>query len=264
MYITTDHKLKVLVVEDSEIVSERISNMLAELEYISLIGSAKNYNDAFILTAKAQPDVVLLDLKLRGKSGLEVLVEMKRHHPAKIIILTNHSELYVRETCRDAGADYFFDKTIDFEKIPDTLNSILQKKMNDTVDEKRYEKVLIIDDDEMDIYVSQRTIEAANFAKEIVSKTCVGDALEYLQNIIATAGQMPDVIFLDMNFPGKNGFDFLKEFRGVCETAEIKSRVMILTNTLENDSTMVQIMLAHPMIQAFIEKPLTLETLKDI
>jgi len=117
--------IKVLIVDDSEIIVSRIRNLLSELENINVVGDAINYNDAMNIIRQKTPDVVLLDIDLPGKSGIDILKEIKQNHPViKVIMLTNNSGPYYRTICEKAGTDYFFDKSSEFQKVPEVLISL--------------------------------------------------------------------------------------------------------------------------------------------
>jgi len=121
--------LKVLIVEDSPVVSARVKSMLSELQEINLVGEAMNSKEALIITDIMLPDVVLLDISIPGKSGMHVLKEIKKNYLyTKVIMLTTYTESYYRNVCRELGADYFFDKATEFDKVPEALISILQEK----------------------------------------------------------------------------------------------------------------------------------------
>lgn len=69
-----------------------------------------------------RPDVVILDINMPGGSGIEVLHDIKQLSPSpRVIMLTNYSQPQYRRKCLDAGADHFFDKSTEFEKIRDVL-----------------------------------------------------------------------------------------------------------------------------------------------
>jgi len=122
-------KLKVLIVEDSEVVTRRIRSMLKEIPDVTVVGEAINGTEAIAITNVMEPDVVLLDIHLPGINGVEVLKEIKLNHSeTKVMMLTNYSDLHHRKRCKEAGADYFFDKSIEFEKVPDVLTSIYRSK----------------------------------------------------------------------------------------------------------------------------------------
>jgi len=120
-----EEKLKVLIVEDSEVVTKRLRSMLKEMPEVSIVGEAMNATEAFAIHGLMNPDVVLLDINLPGMNGVEVLKEIKKlNGDTKVMMLTNYSDLHHRKRCKEAGADYFFDKSIEFEKVPDTLTQI--------------------------------------------------------------------------------------------------------------------------------------------
>ncbi len=103
--------------------------MLYENDDILVVGEAKDHSEAMHLVRNETPDVVLLDISLPGVGGVDVLKEIKREHAhTKVIMITGHYEQYYRKICRRAGADYFFNKTTEFEKIPHVLISILSVK----------------------------------------------------------------------------------------------------------------------------------------
>jgi len=118
-------KLKVLIVEDSEVVTRRIRSMLKEIPEVTVVGEAVNGTEALAITRVMKPGVVLLDIHLPGLNGIEVLKEIKHNdEETKVIMLTNYSDLHHRKRCKEAGADYFFDKSIEFDKVSDVLGSI--------------------------------------------------------------------------------------------------------------------------------------------
>lgn len=118
-------KLKVLIVEDSEFVIRRIRSMLNEIPEVKVVGEALNGKEALAITSVILPDVVLLDINLPGLNGVEVLKSIKIFNAGiKVMMLTNYSDLHHRKRCKEAGADYFFDKSIEFEKVQDVLCSL--------------------------------------------------------------------------------------------------------------------------------------------
>ena len=116
-------KLRVLIVDDSEIVSERIKRLLVESHYIHVIGEAMNSRSAMYLLHHKLPDAVLLDIRVNEERGAGLLSFLKRIN-IKVIVLSNCTEPYYRKLCMKSGADYFFDKSTEFEKIPEVLNAI--------------------------------------------------------------------------------------------------------------------------------------------
>jgi DNA-binding NarL/FixJ family response regulator len=129
MEMAQKEKLNVLIVDDSKIITTRIRNMLAGIKNINVIGEAMNYIEAMDIIRHHAPDVVLLDINLPGKSGVDILKEVKQTYKnIKVIMLTNHSEPLYRTLCKKAGSDYFFDKSAEFEKVPEVLISLFNAR----------------------------------------------------------------------------------------------------------------------------------------
>jgi DNA-binding NarL/FixJ family response regulator len=121
-------KLKVVLVDDSKIVRERIFDLVTEVSGVNVVGEAGNSIDAIECVKKLQPDVVILDIKMPGDSGVEVLKKIKLSHPSLIVImLTNYPLPQYKEKCMEYGAEYFLNKSDEFEKLTDIIKSIQNK-----------------------------------------------------------------------------------------------------------------------------------------
>ena len=104
--------MKVLLVDDSTIVRERLKAMLSEVPKVETISQAKDQLEALGLLKKLNPEVVVLDIEMPGGSGIDLLRKLKkRKQPPLAIVLTNLSDPQYRKKCMDAGADFFFDKS---------------------------------------------------------------------------------------------------------------------------------------------------------
>jgi DNA-binding NarL/FixJ family response regulator len=116
--------LNVLIVEDSILIRDRMNILLSELPCISTIENSGDGIEALNMVNEKNPDVVLLDINLPGKSGLSVLKEIKSQSKATVVMLTNYSDEYYRTLCSRLGADHFLDKSTEFEKIPNLISTI--------------------------------------------------------------------------------------------------------------------------------------------
>ncbi|MEO8151398.1 MAG: response regulator transcription factor [Bacteroidia bacterium] len=121
--------LKIVIVDDSLIVLERLKLMLSDMEFIEFAGYAHNISSAMQLINEQRPSVVILDIHLHDDSpdqnGLNLLEALRKKCPSIIVImLTNLIEPQYRDKCISLGANYFFDKSNDFERIPETLKQI--------------------------------------------------------------------------------------------------------------------------------------------
>lgn len=118
--------MRVLIVEDSRIVRERLTAMLAELApEIEEIVEARDPAEARERLRSLRPDVVLLDVRMPGGDGLDVLHEAKRLSPPPVVlVLTNAPFAQYRQACAQAGADYFFDKSADLDLMREALQRL--------------------------------------------------------------------------------------------------------------------------------------------
>ena len=122
-------RLRIMTVDDSVIVAERLGSMLREVDQVEYLGNVTSIAAALNFIEERSPDVTILDIHLKDDmlvaNGVHLLIQLRRKYPImKIIMLTNLSDPQYRRTCMALGADYFYDKTIDFEKIPETLKYI--------------------------------------------------------------------------------------------------------------------------------------------
>ncbi len=112
------HRPKVLVIEDSPIIRERLVDLIKRSDTVELAGCAENGVQGIEMLIALRPDVVLLDLQLPGLSGFDLLPTIKRERPeCLVIVLTCLADDATRARCMELGADYFFDKATDFEQI---------------------------------------------------------------------------------------------------------------------------------------------------
>jgi DNA-binding NarL/FixJ family response regulator len=119
--------MKIFIVDDSELVVERVRALLSDIEGLEFIGQATNANDAVEAILKQKPDVVILDIRLIGKNGMNVLERIKKEHsPPIVIMLTNYPYPQYREKCRKLGAEYFFDKVTEIESFVKVLRILAQ------------------------------------------------------------------------------------------------------------------------------------------
>jgi DNA-binding NarL/FixJ family response regulator len=118
-------KLVMLIVDDNIRFIERMICLLDETKNIGYINVANDYNEATRIIAEERPDVVLLDINLPGKSGIEILKQIKRSDKqSHVIMVTNHADDYYRDQCKEIGADHFLDKSNDFSKVPGIISSL--------------------------------------------------------------------------------------------------------------------------------------------
>ncbi len=108
---------KVFIVDDSPVVRERLATLLSDLPSVEIVGQAEIAFEAISATRRLKPDVMLLDISMPGGSGIHVLEMVKKERPAPLVImLTNFAHEQYRQKCLQLGADFFFDKSTEFER----------------------------------------------------------------------------------------------------------------------------------------------------
>jgi DNA-binding NarL/FixJ family response regulator len=113
---------RVLIVDDSKQVRERLVSLLSDYPEIRIVGQAGNGKEALDALDEQKPDTVILDIRLPGRNGIQVLGDIKTARPEiTVIMITNYDFEQYRKQCMQLGADHFFNKTLEFEKVIDVL-----------------------------------------------------------------------------------------------------------------------------------------------
>lgn len=122
----TDSILKVVTVDDSPIIADRLQTILTQIEHVAYAGNATSVATALTLIERVEPQVAILDINLESDlhkpNGIDLLIVLrKKYRNMKIIMLTNLTDLQYRTTCLFEGADYFLDKSNEFDKITEIV-----------------------------------------------------------------------------------------------------------------------------------------------
>ena len=119
--------MKCFIVDDSVRVIEGVRALLSNIEGLEFIGHATTASSAVEAIVKLKPDVVILDIRLIGESGMSVLERIKKERPPPVVImLTNYPDPPYRKKCRELGAEYFFDKVTEIESFVKVLRILAQ------------------------------------------------------------------------------------------------------------------------------------------
>jgi len=121
------HVLKVLIVEDSPLISERLNQMLSEVDQVEIVGLAADGDEALRLFHEFRPAVVLLDVEIPGRNGLEVLREVRKLVESCVVLMfTSYDLPDFRDACLRAGADFFLRKSTEFERVVEIVLELVQ------------------------------------------------------------------------------------------------------------------------------------------
>lgn len=114
--------MKVFLVEDSEVVRQRLTGSLREIGSVDVVGEAHSERDAIEGIRAAQPDAAIVDLQLKKGNGMNVLTAVRSQNASiLLIVLTNFAYPQYRSKCMASGADFFFDKSSEFVKVAELL-----------------------------------------------------------------------------------------------------------------------------------------------
>ena len=109
--------MRVLIADNSPALRERLADHLGGLAGIEIVGQAEDAAMARDLSSRLKPDLTIMDVLDSQGDWIDLLQHLKRCSPgSKVIMLTNFVEPENREMCTRNGADYFFDKSIEFDK----------------------------------------------------------------------------------------------------------------------------------------------------
>src|SRR5467141_4554270 len=118
-------KMKVFIADDSPLFVERLTELLRDVPGVKLAGQAGDVSESVRRIRQMKPDAVILDLQMPGGSGLDVLRAIRPDHPGLyVLICTNYPYPQYREECLGAGANFFLDKSSEFEKISAILREL--------------------------------------------------------------------------------------------------------------------------------------------
>lgn len=130
---------------------------------------------------------------------------------------------------------------------------------------KKYKAVMLIDDNEIDNLINQKMLEASNLVDTIFMHTSAKGALEFLRNMekLSTNGiGLPELIFLDIDMPLMDGFQFLDEFDKLSDYIKNNSSIIMLTSSI-NPQDLSKAKKSN-YVKKYINKPLTQESLDKL
>src|ERR1700704_1488902 len=130
---------------------------------------------------------------------------------------------------------------------------------------KKYRSVMLIDDNEIDNLINQKMIESASMTEHIYIHTGAKSAIEFLRNMekLDLADKvLPDVIFLDIDMPLMDGFQFLDEFEKLNNATKKKCKIVMLTSSINpQDFTRSK---KYLNVKLYLNKPLSHDSISQL
>ena len=114
--------MKVLIADDSSLVRKNVRRLLSTIASVSALCESDSVASTIRSIDREHPDALILDLHLPDGTGYEVLMHLERYRERpKVIVLTTFAGEIERERAFALGADYFLDKSTEYEQLFDLL-----------------------------------------------------------------------------------------------------------------------------------------------
>ena len=126
----------------------------------------------------------------------------------------------------------------------------------------RYKLALFIDDDEVDTIIHVSIIRNLLLAERTITYSSAKEAFIFITEMIALSQDLPEIIFLDINMPILNGFQFLDKLKDLPSSTWINTKIIMLSSTLDKDE--IEKIKFNPLVYTFICKPLTSHALNQL
>jgi CheY-like chemotaxis protein len=193
--------IKILAVDDEQGMCLIIKETFAPMGFT--VFSANNAEDAIKIVNREKPKLVFLDIRMHGKSGLDVLREIKAiDRSIRVVMLTVVSDEVTRQKARELGADDFVAKPF----MSEHLEEVARKEIADLMKEVQIQKpkILVVDDEE-EVRLHLGNLIARHFSCEVDRAANGQEALDKLKT------HKFDVVVLDIKMPGLSGIDVIRE-----------------------------------------------------
>ena len=131
----TTSLLRVFLVEDSAVIRERLTETISALEHVEVVGYAETEADAISALQAAACDAVVLDLQLREGHGFNVLKALRGASATRriiVLVLSNYATPQYRGRSMEIGADYFFDKSREYDRLCEVLEELVARLAQDS------------------------------------------------------------------------------------------------------------------------------------
>jgi DNA-binding NarL/FixJ family response regulator len=117
--------LRVLLVEDSELLAERLREVLGQIAGVEVVGTVMDEGTAVAMARDRDIHVLILDLQLKQGTGFGVMRSLGPDRPA-VIVFTNYALPEYRRRAEQLGVEYFLNKSLDFERLPEVIRTLAQ------------------------------------------------------------------------------------------------------------------------------------------
>lgn len=222
----------ILVVDDSMFERKVLNDMLASLGH-NIVGEARNGEQAIEEYTRLKPDLVTMDLTMRGIDGAEAITNIIAADPeARIVVVSSHQERQVILDALERGARHFIIKPLSPEAVSAVLTNVLQQpfdkgkrqqlvgRLKNTFDArgkslKRHPARILIADDSAIARQMLRDVVTA------LGHVVVGEATNGTQAFVEYNRLKPDLITMDLTMQGSGGAEAISKIVAAHPAARI-------------------------------------------
>lgn len=157
-----EKKIKILIADDHDLIRQGLKSILSYEEDFSVAGEAKNGEEVLTLIKVYKPDVLLMDINMPIKSGIEVLRELRKEHfPVHVILLTVESDKKTILEAIEIGADGYILKGSNTEELVDGIRRVCNEEnyIDKSLVSMLFKKVAVKEPDSLLKKLSHRDVE---------------------------------------------------------------------------------------------------------
>ena len=118
----------------------------------------------------------------------------------------------------------------------------------------KFDRVLLIDDNDIDNFINERMITTNFFSNRVIVKNSGESALNYLKENAGEDANLPQIIFLDLNMPIMDGFAFLTEYEKLPDAVKKNCKVIVLSSSISPED--INRASTNPLVVKYVNKPL--------
>ena len=121
--------MTILIVDDFAPVRNSLKRLLSSIHGIDLMAEAADGYEAQEMIRTLKPDVLILDIQMPVKSGMDLLKECAGNlEGTTVIVLTAYTTPELRQQCLTLGAEYVLDKAMEFQRVPEIITKVARAK----------------------------------------------------------------------------------------------------------------------------------------
>jgi CheY-like chemotaxis protein len=205
-------RLPVLVVEDDSADAFAVERMLASSRYQPIV--AHTVAEAKEALALYRPAAILLDILLEGEETWRFLIELRQNDSTAdlpVVVVSSSAE---ESKAINLGADEYLGKPVDAEQLLRLLDRV--------TGQSSLTRVLLVDDEEVSRYLVRQLLPRGLYE--------INEAATGTEGLALMGNDPPDIVLLDLNMPGMDGFQFLEGLSAVSDVPAVVLTSMILDN----------------------------------